>query len=201
MKTRGTLGGMTLSFEKHDTPQNITQQLTQKQHLFTDKVFFEVAANTSWGVLEHAARIITSFGGTVAEVRPQQATKHTPVDTAETRMRNQGRGETVIVSKTVRSGGHVQATGSAIILGDVNAGAEIIAADDIIVTGTLRGVAHAGAQGNEQAIIWAQRILSPQLRISASLARADGNSGAASGPEIAQLVNGQITLRPWTRGV
>lgn len=199
MKTRGTLGGIILSFEAQDTLSTIHNQLEQQRQLLADTVFFEVTSSTPWEVLEQAAQAVRAAGGTLGDVRPFKPTKHTPVDTAETRLRGNLKGETVVVAKTVRSGGHVEATGSAIILGDVNAGAEIIAADDIIVTGTLRGLAHAGAQGNENAIIWAQRILSPQLRISGSVARAGEGKPTSGGPEIAHLVDGNIVLRPWTR--
>jgi septum site-determining protein MinC len=199
MKTRGTLGGIILSFEPQDTVDNIHSQLEQQRTLLADTVFFEVTSNIPWQVLEQAAAAVQDAGGTLSDVRPFKPTKHTPVDTSESRLRGKPKGETVIVAKTVRSGGHVEATGSAIILGDVNAGAEIIAADDIIVTGSLRGLAHAGAQGNENAIIWAQRILSPQLRISGSVARAGEGKPVSGGPEIAHLVDGNIVLRPWTR--
>ena len=53
-----------------------------------------------------------------------------------------------------------------IILGDVNAGAEVIAGDNVVVVGNLRGLAHAGAKGNKQAIVAANRIDTPQLRIA-----------------------------------
>lgn len=56
--------------------------------------------------------------------------------------------------------------GSMVILGDVNPGAEVIAGENIVVLGNLRGVAHAGAKGNKKAIISAMRIESPQLRIA-----------------------------------
>ena len=53
-----------------------------------------------------------------------------------------------------------------VILGDVNGGAEIIAGENIVVLGILRGLAHAGAKGNKKAIIAAHRIECPQLRIA-----------------------------------
>ena len=56
--------------------------------------------------------------------------------------------------------------GSLVIMGDVNAGSEIIAGENIVVVGILRGVAHAGAKGNRKAIIAAESIESPQLRIA-----------------------------------
>lgn len=56
--------------------------------------------------------------------------------------------------------------GSLVIIGDVNPGSEVIAGENIVVLGNLRGVAHAGAKGNKKAIIAAMKIESPQLRIA-----------------------------------
>ena len=41
-----------------------------------------------------------------------------------------------------------------------------IATDNIVVIGTLRGLAHAGAKGNKEAIITASTLDVVQLRIS-----------------------------------
>ena len=60
----------------------------------------------------------------------------------------------------------IATSGSLVILGDVNDGAEVIAGENIIVLGDLRGLAHAGAKGNKEAIIAASSIEAPQLRIS-----------------------------------
>ena len=67
---------------------------------------------------------------------------------------------------SVRSGMKVEYEGSLAILGDVNAGAEVIAGDNIIIIGALRGLAHAGAKGNKKCIIAASEIEAPQLRIA-----------------------------------
>jgi septum site-determining protein MinC len=67
---------------------------------------------------------------------------------------------------SIRSGQKIEFEGSLVILGDVNAGAEIIAGENIVVLGYLRGLAHAGAKGNKKAIIAAHVIEAPQLRIS-----------------------------------
>lgn len=50
--------------------------------------------------------------------------------------------------------------------GDVNYGAEVIAGENVIVLGTLRGLAHAGANGNGEAIISAGAFETNQMRIS-----------------------------------
>lgn len=67
---------------------------------------------------------------------------------------------------SLRSGNKVEFEGSVVVLGDINAGAEVIAEDHIIVLGTIRGLAHAGAKGNKKAIIAANSIEAPQIRIA-----------------------------------
>ena len=67
---------------------------------------------------------------------------------------------------SLRSGQRIEYEGTLVILGDVNDGAEVIAGDNVVVVGNLRGLAHAGAKGNRQAIIAAHKINTHQLRIS-----------------------------------
>ena len=74
--------------------------------------------------------------------------------------------ETKFHRGSLRSGQRIEEDGSIVILGDVNSGAEVIASDNIIVLGTLRGLAHAGAKGNRQAIIGTGRLDAAQIRIS-----------------------------------
>ena len=74
--------------------------------------------------------------------------------------------ETKYVTNSIRSGQKEEYTGSIVICGDVNAGAEVIAGGNIVVLGALRGVAHAGATGNTKAIISANYIDVTQIRIA-----------------------------------
>ncbi len=74
--------------------------------------------------------------------------------------------ETKFHRGSIRSGNKVEYEGSLVVLGDVNAGAEVIAADNVVVLGILRGLAHAGAKGNRKAIIAAAQIEAPQIRIA-----------------------------------
>ena len=74
--------------------------------------------------------------------------------------------ETKFHRGALRSGQRIEYEGSLVVLGDVNAGAEVIAGENIVVLGILRGLAHAGAKGNKEAIIAAASIESPQIRIS-----------------------------------
>lgn len=77
-----------------------------------------------------------------------------------------GASTTIYHKGSLRSGQKIEDEGSIVIIGDLNSGAEVIAGENIIILGRLMGLAHAGAKGNKKAIIAAERIEAPQLRIS-----------------------------------
>lgn len=74
--------------------------------------------------------------------------------------------ETKFHKGSLRSGQRIEFEGSLVIIGDVNAGAEVIAEENIVVLGILRGLAHAGAKGNKDAVIEASEIEAVQIRIA-----------------------------------
>lgn len=74
--------------------------------------------------------------------------------------------ETTYNKGSLRSGQKLEYEGSIVIIGDVNAGAEVIAGENIVILGDLRGLAHAGAKGNKSAIIACNKIDCPQIRIA-----------------------------------
>lgn len=74
--------------------------------------------------------------------------------------------ETKYIQNSLRSGMKEEFRGSIVVFGDVNAGAEIIAGGNIAILGALRGLAHAGANGNMKAVISANSIDITQIRIS-----------------------------------
>lgn len=77
-----------------------------------------------------------------------------------------GISETKFHRGSLRSGQRLETEGSLVILGDVNSGAEVMASENIVVLGCLRGLAHAGAKGNKQAIISAGLLDTVQIRIA-----------------------------------
>ncbi len=99
------------------------------------------------------------------------------------------------VRKNIRSGQKVAYDGTLIVFGDVNAGAELVATGHILVLGTLRGVAHAGCQGDKNAIVYATQLCSLQLRIADMIARApDGESTERRVPEIARIIDNYLVI-------
>jgi septum site-determining protein MinC len=106
----------------------------------------------------------------------------------------------MLIRRTVRSGQRYRYAGTIVIIGDVNPGAEVIAEGDVIVWGKLRGVVHAGAAGNDNAIVSALILAPTQLRISGYIARApdDKRRQRNVSAEIARVRDGQIVVEPWS---
>jgi septum site-determining protein MinC len=100
------------------------------------------------------------------------------------------------VKGPLRSGGRVVYDGNVIVMGDVNPGAEIVAGGSVIVWGRLRGVVHAGAQGDEKAVVCALELAPTQLRIAGEIAISPKKQGKHQ-PEVARLQDGQLVAEPW----
>lgn len=106
--------------------------------------------------------------------------------------------ETRFIRHTLRSGQIERALeGNMVILGDVNPGAEVVAAGDIIVLGALRGVAHAGALGNTSSVIFALKLLPTQLRIGRFITRAPTEQQRHQRAEIARVLEDAIVVEEY----
>ncbi|MDF2716220.1 MAG: minC, partial [Paenibacillus sp.] len=71
----------------------------------------------------------------------------------------------------IRSGQTVRHEGHLLFLGDINPGGTLLCTGDIFVLGALRGMAHAGLEGNERALIAASYMRPTQLRIADVISR------------------------------
>jgi septum site-determining protein MinC len=72
----------------------------------------------------------------------------------------------LFINKTLRSGVRIEFPGNVVVLGDVNAGAEVIADGSVIIWGRVRGMIHAGCKGDRSAVICALDLSATQLRIA-----------------------------------
>jgi len=102
----------------------------------------------------------------------------------------------VLVRRTLRSGFSVQHSGHVVVIGDVNPGGEIVAGGDVVVWGRLRGTVHAGAEGDDLAVVCALDLSPTQLRIAGQIALPPRRRGKPQ-PEMARLVDGQVVAVPW----
>ncbi|OGO68574.1 MAG: septum site-determining protein MinC [Chloroflexi bacterium RBG_19FT_COMBO_62_14] len=107
--------------------------------------------------------------------------------------------EAVLVIRTLHSGNVLRNPGHVIVMGDVNPGAEIAAGGNVIVWGRLRGVVHAGAGGDEAAVVCALDLAPTQLRIAGQIA-VSPERRKYPGPEIARIRDGQLIAETWTDG-
>jgi septum site-determining protein MinC len=106
--------------------------------------------------------------------------------------------EAALCPRTLRSGQAIRYAGHVVVFGDVNPGAEIVAAGNVMVWGRLRGVVHAGASGADSATVCALSLAPTQLRIGKYIARApDELNRTARGAEVARVREARIVIEGW----
>ncbi|GAB1420338.1 septum site-determining protein MinC [Anaerolineales bacterium] len=103
----------------------------------------------------------------------------------------------VLVKRTLRSGRTVHSDGHVVVIGDVNPGAKVIAAGDVIIWGKLRGSVHAGADGDQSAIICALSMSPNQLRIADAMLEITTSKNRDVQPKMARLHGQNIVVEVW----
>ena len=103
----------------------------------------------------------------------------------------------MMIRRTVRSGRRILHQGHVVVFGDVNPGAEIIAGGDVIVWGRLRGNVHAGANGDENAVVCALDMIPNQLRIAGHITTSPDDKRRKPRPETALIRDNQIVVETW----
>ncbi|MGB8983082.1 MAG: septum site-determining protein MinC [Anaerolineales bacterium] len=126
--------------------------------------------------------------------------KPRPEESRQFSVEDLGEETALFLNRTLRSGTRIEFGGHVVVLGDVNPGAEIVAEGNVIIWGRLRGMVHAGAKGNRNAVICALDLSPTQLRIaeevSAILKPRDNPK-----PEIARINKaGKLQAEFWSPG-
>mgnify|MGYP005860527329 FL=1 len=104
----------------------------------------------------------------------------------------------MLIHQIVRSGQVIRGTGHVVVIGDVNPGGEVVAGGDVVIWGRLRGIVHAGAMGNDAAMVCALDLAPMQLRIGEYIGRpADNEKRKDTCPEVATVRDGTIIVQPW----
>jgi len=145
------------------------------------------AVISSSPVTEQNAQVL-GLATRISSPRPERTIK--PLDT-----NLEGEGA-IFVQRTLRSGFKVTHHGHIVVLGDVNPGAEVIAGGSVVVWGRMRGVVHAGAEGDERAVVCALELEPVQLRIAGHVAVPPKHKGKPT-PELARVENGQVVAESW----
>lgn len=103
----------------------------------------------------------------------------------------------LLLQETIRSGRSISHEGHVVVIGDVNPGAEIIAGGNVLVWGKLRGLVHAGAYGDDSAVICALELIPTQLRIADQIAVSPGGAQRHPTPEMVAIRDGQLVAETW----
>ncbi|MBZ4683535.1 MAG: septum site-determining protein MinC [Fusobacteriaceae bacterium] len=98
-----------------------------------------------------------------------------------------------IIEKKIHSGQKIEIDGDAILLGDLNAGAEIIATGSVFIFGKAKGFIHAGAKGNKQSIVVANEVDLNHIKIANIMAKYP-EKREVSVPEKISLNNDKIEV-------
>lgn len=103
---------------------------------------------------------------------------------------------------TLRSGQVLEFDTSIVILGDINAGAQVVSAGNVVVLGKLLGNVYAGASGRNNSFVVALQMYPTQIRIGDVIARSpDERRKIETEPKIAFSQDGNIYIEPLDRNV
>lgn len=103
----------------------------------------------------------------------------------------------------LRSGASLEFETSVIIIGDVNHGARVVSKGNIIILGSLKGTAFAGATGNTNSFVVALDMSPTQIRIADTIARAPDKpiKEEIKEAKIAFLEDGNIYIEPLNKNI
>ncbi len=172
---KGTKDGLTLNLDDscsfHELKKELDDKLSATYRVHEDRPLIHVRLETGNRYLTNAQQeelkmlVRQKKNLIVEEIRSNVITK----EEAEA-LRKQH--EVLTLARIIRSGQVVEVTGDLLLIGDVNPGGTVKAGGNIFIMGTLRGMAHAGCYGNEEAVIAASSMKPSQLRISDCINRA-----------------------------
>ncbi|MGC8786612.1 MAG: septum site-determining protein MinC [Anaerolineae bacterium] len=155
-------------------------------------------------LLKHDIKLISLRTGSESAAEAAQALgvrlglPEATLDQVVSRTSTEEPSEGLLLRRTLRSGQSIRHPGHVVIIGDVNPGAEIIAGGDVVVWGKLRGMVHAGALGDNGAIVCALELMPTQLRIGNYIATSPAEKSRGIQPEVAFVLNDQIVAEPWS---
>ena len=199
-----TVNGLIIDMNKECDFQSILEQIENK--ILSAGKFFDGASLT----VKYRGRELTTFeeskvhslllDKTGAEIKVFDKFNENDISEVNDDVKEQIKGKkdffkdieegiTKFCKGTIRSGQLIKYDGNVVVVGDVNPGGVIIANGNVVVIGNLRGIVHAGADGNKMAYIIALNINPVQIRIANIITRSPDerfvNDSGLKSPEIA----------------
>jgi len=177
---------LALDFGDHDVH---AAELGNMRDILSEKKISLWAVISKSTITQHSAEMLG------IEVSLPQSKK----ERTKSNKKNDGE-DAIYFHKTLRSGTKISFNGHVIVMGDINPGAEIIATGSIIVWGRIAGVVHAGAEGDERAVVCALDLNPTQLRIAGLIAISPKRKGKLY-PETAKIIDGKVVAEAWKKKI
>ncbi|MDP4093344.1 MAG: septum site-determining protein MinC [Bacillota bacterium] len=204
---KGTVNGLTIILREQDNIDSILEQI-EKKVSSAGRFFKGVSLDVKYRgkklskedeekifnlLSNKSGAVIKSLSEDTEAIAQAQDSAPTPAP-SKIKMRNYffkgiNEGLTKFYKGTVRSGQLINFDGNLVVIGDVNPGAELIASGNVIVMGSLRGIVHAGADGNTEAVVVALNLQPTQLRIANVITRSPDEKEVRNNfiPELAYI--------------
>ncbi len=159
-----------------------SNSLTEAEVWELQPVVEEVLSDTEIIFLDHEPKMIPK--------------KHSPLDEL-----GNDEGVTKFVRKTVLAGEVVEYENNLVVIGDVEAGAKVVAGGNVFILGALHGSVHAGATGKKDAVVVAMKLMPERLSIGEMTTFVKPSAIKrffSSVPEIAYVAENTIKIEQYT---
>ena len=203
---KGSPKGISVSVDDTDLDtgrKELAEKLMQSKAFFDGvslEVFLTSNSLTEMEVFDlqgTVSNVLCDTEITFIEYEPKMIPKkHSPLDEL-----GSDEGITRFCRKTIKSGETVEYDNNLVVIGDVEAGAKIIAGGNVFVLGSLFGSVHAGAGGRKDAAIVAMKLMPEKLLIadfSTQVKQSTIKRLFSNVPEIAYISGNAIKVEQYT---
>lgn len=162
---KGTKDGLILRLDDQCSFQELKEELERKvsEGAVDEKIDVQLHLGHRYCTMEQKKELIQIVQKSGRMLVSKVQSDVLSVDESNQRLQ-QSRTDTYV--GIVRSGQVLRATGDLTVVGDVNPNGRIEAGGSIFVLGKLKGIAHAGIHGDEQAIIAASQFEPTHVKIA-----------------------------------
>ena len=201
---KGTVNGLTIIMREEDKFEDILEQMEKK--IVTAGKFFK---GSSLAIKYRGKKLSKSEEEKILDllVRKSGAEIKSIEEDMEIKkfyyFKGINEGITKFYKGTVRSGQLVSYNGNLVVIGDVNPGGVVEATGNVIVLGSLRGIVHAGSDGNKEAFVVALNLQPTQLRIADVITRSPDEKGLKNQmiPEMAIIKDETVYIERVTKSI
>jgi septum site-determining protein MinC len=103
----------------------------------------------------------------------------------------------LVLRRSLRSGQRVEHRGDVIIVGHVNDGAEVASSGNVTALGRIKGLVHAGYEGDEKAVVIIRSMEALQVRIGGKIGALDRDAQWWGRSVIVSVADERVRIDYW----